>query len=130
MGNFLLVIQLLTTLMPFIHQTILSLESLIPQSGQGQLKLATAKSYIQTAFIAVGTTALKFEHVWPMVQVIINTTVSALNAARIVSAKVVANVGKIEEKVGTVANAVVQPIAALATAGASATQASLLQPGS
>jgi hypothetical protein len=116
MAQFLLIIQILTALMPFIHQVIVSLEALIPQSGQGALKLATTKAYIQTVFAGMGNLGVKFEQIWPLAQVMINATVGAMNAAGVVSNKVASNVDKIQDKITTTGGAIAGAISTLGKA--------------
>lgn len=74
--NFFTVLKTLVTLLPTIISAIQTLESALPESGQGVKKLEALKATVQSAYTVANDTSLAFESIWPA----ISTTVSALVA--------------------------------------------------
>lgn len=75
------IVRLLVALMPAIITLVQQFEALLPQSGQGQAKLAAIRETLQGVFAEVSDAALAFGDVWPTIERFIGATVRTLNAA-------------------------------------------------
>lgn len=77
------IIQLVITLLPQIIDAVKTVETALPQSGQGAQKLAIVRSVLESAWIATGQAKAAFDQAWPALGATISAIVSAFNAAGI-----------------------------------------------
>lgn len=80
MANFLVILQLIASLIPIITQCIKAVEEAIPQAGQGPAKLQLLKGMLETAHQQTANASVAFDTLWPMAQVVITNLVSVYNA--------------------------------------------------
>lgn len=87
MKNFIAILQLLATLYPILMQTIKSLEEAMPEPGQGPAKLEILKGTLEAAYLKMEKAQLKFEEVWPSIQMLVTTIVAVFNATGVFKKK-------------------------------------------
>jgi hypothetical protein len=87
MAQIFALIKLLIAIGPGIIAMIVELEKLFPESGQGSVKLALIKAYVQKAFDFAGTALPSFEGIWPKIAEIISVAVSIFNSSGLFAAK-------------------------------------------
>jgi hypothetical protein len=73
--------RLLISIYPLIIAAIKEVESALPESGKGQLKLAMVRSIIESAYAISEDKLGQFEEIWPAIASVISAVVSAFNAA-------------------------------------------------
>jgi hypothetical protein len=83
MDKIIALIKLLIAIGPGVIALVVEMEKLFPESGQGAVKLAIVKAYVQKAFDFVGGALPTFESVWPKIAEGIALIVSLLNGAGI-----------------------------------------------
>lgn len=78
MINAIAIAKLLLTIGPAIIKFMLELEKMFPEGGQGALKLAALRAYVEGLWGALGGALPKFEEVWPLIEKIVAFVKNAL----------------------------------------------------
>lgn len=81
--NYLALVKLIVSLLPVLIEAVKAVEAAIPQSGQGQAKLAAVQSILGAAWKASSDATVAFEQVWPALSAAVSAVVAAFNAAGI-----------------------------------------------
>lgn len=79
--QYLQMIQLVLSLFPLLVKTIEAIEEAIPGSGKGEQKLAMVRGAIESTYIVASDALVPFKDLWPMLEAVINTIVTGMNAA-------------------------------------------------
>lgn len=79
MTKFLELVKLIAALYPILMQTIKSLEEAMPDAGQGAQKLEILKGTLAAAYTKLDDAKMKFEEVWPTIQMVVSTIVTVFN---------------------------------------------------
>lgn len=82
--NFLAIMQLITSLLPIIHNTVEQVEVLFPEKGRGAEKLAMVKDVVETAInvsdigsaMAQAGRGAPSDTLWPVVSGVIGSIVA------------------------------------------------------
>jgi len=74
--NLFTVIKTLGTLVPTLVQIIQALDVALPESGQGNVKLAALKSILQGAYSVSTDAGIAFEKLWPAVETVVGGLVA------------------------------------------------------
>jgi hypothetical protein len=82
MEQFIAIMKMVAQLYPVLMQIIKSIEDAMPDPGQGPAKLALVK-----ATNTMGDAKVKFESVWPTLQMVVGAMVATFNAAGIFKKK-------------------------------------------
>jgi len=72
--------QLILALFPLLVKTIKSIEEAIPGNGEGEAKLAMVRSVMESTYIIASDTLVSFKELWPALEVVISSIVTAFNA--------------------------------------------------
>lgn len=80
--HFLELLNLIAGLIPVIHQTVLTVETLIPQAKAGAQKLDCATQIVASALPAIGATVQQIQAIKAATPGLINATVAAMNAGQ------------------------------------------------
>lgn len=83
MQTFIFIMQLIGKLFPVIVETVKAIEAAMPEPGQGQAKLAMVKAAMQSAYDQLTNVQVTFEQVWPAINAVISSVVTAYNASGI-----------------------------------------------
>lgn len=75
------IVQLVIALLPQLIEAVKTVETALPQSGQGDQKLAIVCSVLESAWTATGQVKAAFDQAWPVLSATIAAIVSAFNAA-------------------------------------------------
>jgi hypothetical protein len=87
MEQFLAIIKMVAQLYPVLMQIIKSIEDAMPDPGQGPAKLALVKATLENAYNTMGDAKVKFESVWPTLQMVVGAMVATFNAAGVFKKK-------------------------------------------
>lgn len=75
------IIHAVANLLPAIISIVNTVEQALPASGQGATKLGMVRSVLNDAWNAEQSVEVSFEKIWPTLQTVIGTLVSAYNAS-------------------------------------------------
>lgn len=75
------IIQLVIALLPQLIEAVKTVETALPQSGQGAQKLAIVRSILESAWTTGGQAKAAFDQVWPTLGATISALVAAFNIA-------------------------------------------------
>lgn len=78
MTSALVIIKLFMSIGPAVIKFMLELEKVFPEGGQGALKLAALRAYVEGLWSTLGNTVPKFEEIWPTLEKIVSFVKSAL----------------------------------------------------
>lgn len=76
-----MVLKIIAGLYPVLMDFVKSIESALPEAGQGQAKLALIKQTLESAYAHMGDAEVKFESIWPSLQVVVGAIVAMYNTA-------------------------------------------------
>lgn len=83
MTKFILMVQLIASLVPTFIELIKFIENLYKESGQGSAKLAFLREIFQAVFEANKDGSITFDEAWPIFQKIAGASVSFMNTTGI-----------------------------------------------
>jgi len=102
MPTFLLIIQLVSQLLPLLVSTVKQIEAAFPDTP-GSSKLSILEATIKSAFDGIGTAAISFDKVWPVLSSVASATVAVFNQTGVFkggAANTVNQIGADVQKVG------------------------------
>jgi hypothetical protein len=80
MSNFTDIVKAAAEILPVVASLVQAVEAVMPQSGQGSVKLAAVRVMLQNAYNQVEHASAAFDQVWPLVQPAIAAMVTVYNA--------------------------------------------------
>jgi len=81
--QFLAILKLIITILPFLIDAVKAIEDAIPGQGKGEMKLAAIRTVVESAYEATDEVLPKIESFWPVIQKTIAGLVSIFNASGI-----------------------------------------------
>lgn len=79
MFKFLETVKLVASLYPILLQTVKALEEALPEAGNGQVKLEMLKATLQGAYENIENAKVRFDEIWPSINLVVSTIVSLYN---------------------------------------------------
>lgn len=74
--TFFTILKTLASLLPLLLQIINSLETALPETGNGPKKLSALKTIVQSAYSVATDTGVAFEKIWPVIEVAVSGLVT------------------------------------------------------
>lgn len=74
--NFFTILKTLASLLPILLQIVTSLETALPETGNGSKKLSALKTIVQSAYSVSTDTSVAFEKIWPAIEVAVSGLVA------------------------------------------------------
>lgn len=81
--QFIEILKLIISILPILIEAITIVENAMPGKSNGEAKLSTIKSIIETTYTSSNDVTFKLEKLWPTIQNVIAGLVSAFNSAGI-----------------------------------------------
>lgn len=81
--QFLTTVKTILALLPLLIQAIQTIESLVPSSSTGAVKLEAVKGIVQSSYNAATDVTSKFEEIWPAISGTVSSLVALFNATGI-----------------------------------------------
>ena len=78
--QYLQLIKAVLALLPLILEAVRAIEAALPESGQGQTKLALVRAAVESGYNAASDAIVSFEQLWPALESTIGAVVGAFNA--------------------------------------------------
>lgn len=79
--KFLQIAKLIISMLPIIIEAVRAVEDAIPGNGKGEQKLAMVRVALEAAYEMASDLDVTFVQIWPQIQKIIGSVVSAFNTA-------------------------------------------------
>ena len=85
MLQFIEIFKLIVSLLPIIIELVQTIENSIPGSSNGKVKLEAVKNIISSTYQVTSNATVTFEQLWPSIQTVIGSIVTAFNATKVFS---------------------------------------------
>lgn len=87
MLKFIETVKVIAALYPVLMATIKSLEEAMPEAGKGPEKLVQLKGILEAAYLKMEKGQMKFEELWPSIQMVVATIVTLFNTTGVFKKK-------------------------------------------
>ena len=79
MWKFLETVKIVVALYPILMETVKRLEEALPEPGHGPKKLEQLKAILAASYDKMDDAKMKFEEVWPSINMVVTAIVTMLN---------------------------------------------------
>lgn len=79
--QYIALIKTIISLLPLVIQAVQTIESALPEGGNGAAKLALLKGIIESAYKHATDVSLDFDAIWPAISSVVGKVVDLFNTA-------------------------------------------------